>query len=801
MATKKKKESPAPTKVSSRLREKQNKEIDAASQSTAREKVGASQFEKDEARDHVQAATPSLPLVLEAILENSEEEYTQASDTSIESVDMDNDTMMKADSAPQNDDLDLTLEGNPIVPILEENSMEHVVIEEEYVLDPSVKKILDMEAAEAKQLSKQIEVAKVDETNGVIVPVVNLAAASPASQVVVSNQPVASNQATAEPSQAAALIPTSKGAVLGANKWGNGSKPSFVSLFKDNREPDKGMKLRYIEPKGDIIDLTSRVLPSMVDIWGHCLVGYFDGGYPGYKNLQTIVQKWAVPCRFRSHDKGWVIFKFQNDKDRAKVLMEGPYTLFGKRFPLKLLSDDFSMSDEEFLKVPIWVQFPHLPMRIWNEDIISEVASKVGLPLTTDRVTLEKARSNFARVLIEIDASKPPPLELKIKLPNGKLHTQFVRYETFPNYCFHCKKFGHHAFTCSIIASIEKKVKEDAIKKSLGINIEEGAAEGAISEAKTVAESSSVAAKTVSKEQAMEEENDLFITKRDHPFFKKFRFFKWGKKKPIRGEGGTSDFKDGEDVLIRKVQKFHDTYQDEVIVQMETDEVLMPSINVTHKKHVDKDATIIKMDHHLKIVKEDQPGMLFTKECLEDLPGITTRDKDYTFDSSFMRAVFRHYLCRFYEEGCPRGKASLVKRPSMKDFNKVRVVNDIRDAYRDDVIVKLELDKDNLPLIHLLHSGEVNDQMVRLDNYLRVTQDELTEGLTFTTKCLEAIPGVFDTEYGYEFNSWFIEYPYTLLYLTRYKARAKPSPIVGKNEVRPRHQGKKGGRRNNNKRS
>ncbi|CAH9135334.1 unnamed protein product, partial [Cuscuta epithymum] len=330
--------------------------------------------------------------------------------------------------------------------------------------------------------------------------------------------------------------------------------------------------------------------------------------------------------------------------------------MFGKTFHLKLLSDDFTMNDEEFLKVPIWVHFPHLPMRIWEEDIISEVASKVGIPITTDRVTLEKARSNFARVLIEVDASKPPPLEFKIKLPNGKLHTQYVRYETFPNYCFHCKKFGHHAFTCSIIASIEKKAKEDVIKKRLGINIEEGAAEGATCGAKTVAESSNGAAKTVSNKEeneaegaaktvsnkeAIEEDNDLFITKRDHPFFKRFRFFKWGKKKPIRGEGGTSDFKDGEDVLVRKVQKFHDTYQDEVIVEMHTDDVLMPTINVTHKKHVDKDAIILKMDHHLKIVNEDQPGMLFSKETLEGLPGITSTNNGYTFGPTFMRGVLR----------------------------------------------------------------------------------------------------------------------------------------------------------------
>ncbi|CAH9088387.1 unnamed protein product [Cuscuta epithymum] len=45
-------------------------------------------------------------------------------------------------------------------------------------------------------------------------------------------------------------------------------KQPFASLFKDNREPSKGMKLRYIEPVGEYIDLSNRIIPSITDLWG-----------------------------------------------------------------------------------------------------------------------------------------------------------------------------------------------------------------------------------------------------------------------------------------------------------------------------------------------------------------------------------------------------------------------------------------------------------------------------------------------------------------------------------------------------
>ncbi|CAH9084853.1 unnamed protein product, partial [Cuscuta epithymum] len=103
----------------------------------------------------------------------------------------------------------------------------------------------------------------------------------------------------------------------------------------------------------------------MVEMWGYCLVGHFTGKFPGLKAVHDLKATWGVRCLVRSHNKGWVIFKFGNEEDRLKVLHDGPYNVFGKLLMLKVLSEDFSFEDEEFLKVPIWVKFPKLPMKLW----------------------------------------------------------------------------------------------------------------------------------------------------------------------------------------------------------------------------------------------------------------------------------------------------------------------------------------------------------------------------------------------------------------------------------------------------
>ncbi|CAH9135335.1 unnamed protein product [Cuscuta epithymum] len=266
-------------------------------------------------------------------------------------------------------------------------------------------------------------------------------------------------------------------------------KKPWSTLFKDNRAPSHGIKLKFVPPKGNSLDFSDRVMPSMVEMWGYCLVGCFTGRFPGLKAIHELKFKWGVKCQIKSHDKGWVIFKFQTDEDRMKVLNEGPYTIFGKLLMLKVLSDDFTFDDEEFLKVPIWVKFPQLPMKLWNKDAMSEVASMVGVPLTTDLITQERSNHNFARVLIEVDVSKPPPLSFPIRLPSHKVIKQLVVYETFPNFCFHCKKYGHHPFICKELAEKELKDKNEKEKKN-DVGILKGAAQDTLKDIATRVEKS-----------------------------------------------------------------------------------------------------------------------------------------------------------------------------------------------------------------------------------------------------------------------------------------------------------------------
>ncbi|XP_022872936.1 uncharacterized protein LOC111391888 [Olea europaea var. sylvestris] len=93
----------------------------------------------------------------------------------------------------------------------------------------------------------------------------------------------------------------------------------------------------------------------------------------------------------------------------------------------------FEFDDEEVSTMPVWVKLSGLPLDCWNSRVLSKIASKIGKPISTDKLTATKGRLSYARALVEIDASK----EL------------VVEYEHEPKFCANCKMLGHTTKACN----------------------------------------------------------------------------------------------------------------------------------------------------------------------------------------------------------------------------------------------------------------------------------------------------------------------------------------------------------------
>ena len=223
---------------------------------------------------------------------------------------------------------------------------------------------------------------------------------------------------------------------------------SWVNLFKDNRNPSKGIMLEDKEVDGEVVMLDEEDVDTVEEAWGHCLVGLFAGRFPGMAAVHKLTEGWKVNCSQRRHRSGWIIFKFQSDEDRLKVLNGGPYFAYGSNLLLKILPSCFRFEGEDVASVPIWIQLPGLPLDCWNARALSKIVSKVGKPITTDNMTRTKERISFARVLVEVDVRSEIVSSVEIGLPTGVVYQQSVIPEFSPKFCKRCKTFGHVEKNC-----------------------------------------------------------------------------------------------------------------------------------------------------------------------------------------------------------------------------------------------------------------------------------------------------------------------------------------------------------------
>ncbi|XP_019239449.1 PREDICTED: uncharacterized protein LOC109219443 [Nicotiana attenuata] len=184
--------------------------------------------------------------------------------------------------------------------------------------------------------------------------------------------------------------------------------------------------------------------------WSTALVGFVLGEDPYEKamdNYITNVWNFVEKPQVLYHEEGYYIFRFENMEDRDLVLQAGPYTFHNKPFVLQKWRMDFRFDPGSVSVIPLWITFPGLPLGYWSTEALSKLASVVGKPMYTDKITAEMEKVSYARVLVETDISQPLPDSFELQTKRGVI-TQQIEYEWKPKYCCECIRFGHNSDEC-----------------------------------------------------------------------------------------------------------------------------------------------------------------------------------------------------------------------------------------------------------------------------------------------------------------------------------------------------------------
>ncbi|XP_019255020.1 PREDICTED: uncharacterized protein LOC109233591 [Nicotiana attenuata] len=130
-------------------------------------------------------------------------------------------------------------------------------------------------------------------------------------------------------------------------------------------------------------------------------------------------------------------------EDMKEILLAGPYTISNRPVILKQWTTDFDFEKEFPTEIPLWVRFPKLPLNCWGKNSLRRIASSIGTPMYADECTAKQMRVSYARMLIEVDVTKPLKEEIRVEDPNGKTFLQSIIYDWKPKFCEKCQTIGH----------------------------------------------------------------------------------------------------------------------------------------------------------------------------------------------------------------------------------------------------------------------------------------------------------------------------------------------------------------------
>ncbi|KAH6757806.1 hypothetical protein C2S52_023296 [Perilla frutescens var. hirtella] len=181
------------------------------------------------------------------------------------------------------------------------------------------------------------------------------------------------------------------------------------------------------------------VIPMEIG-WGYCLAGICLGRFPGVKAVEELANSWPSKPRVACHSNGLIFFRFRDRRSMLNAHAKGPYSIYQRLITLHLLTQDFSFEEQIRKDVQIWMNVSNIPMEFWNTNALGKIASRMGNPIMVDTTTYLKKKLDFARILVAVNPTKEPPLQLEILSPEGYITKLDFHYDFIPKLCLECNR-------------------------------------------------------------------------------------------------------------------------------------------------------------------------------------------------------------------------------------------------------------------------------------------------------------------------------------------------------------------------
>ncbi|KAM0923275.1 hypothetical protein ACQ4PT_005595 [Festuca glaucescens] len=171
------------------------------------------------------------------------------------------------------------------------------------------------------------------------------------------------------------------------------------------------------------------------------------GNQPFFQKMDAawgFAKKWSI----RPAKENLFILQVSCIGDWNRALLEGPW-IFRQMGVMIAPYDGIADPESVMLnRIHVWVQIRGIPPLFRKEEIVKDMAARIGEVLGTDMFALGASGTSFVRVRVKIDVFKPLTRVVGLH-PEGqeKLHFQ-VLFEKLPRFCDVFGLLGHGELEC-----------------------------------------------------------------------------------------------------------------------------------------------------------------------------------------------------------------------------------------------------------------------------------------------------------------------------------------------------------------
>ena len=166
--------------------------------------------------------------------------------------------------------------------------------------------------------------------------------------------------------------------------------------------------------------------------------------------MSTMRAAWnpAREVSFRSIGKNLFVIQAFCLGDWKRIMEEGPWIFRGYALMMEEFDGSTTIPKETPNRVRTWIQIHKIPHLYRTEEIVKQLAAKVGEVQEVVIRAVPSRTGDFHRVRVKLLADKPL-IRVVTLAPEGqeKILLQ-VKYEKLPRFCAHCGLMGHVHLEC-----------------------------------------------------------------------------------------------------------------------------------------------------------------------------------------------------------------------------------------------------------------------------------------------------------------------------------------------------------------